>query len=177
MPYRLIYRGDRVTESPHVHNIWKPKAPWDIHPELRNAEMFAVTYELSYYHMRPGTSLGFTFPSWRDLSIVSGRLDDLSVKPDKTNKRKADNEENEEQVTGRIEGFFFEPVTKKRTTFPKCCYCQKPWRKIEKCFEYMRDLKSPRKKESFRRKARLVADDCGTTSSSKEDEAESSTHA
>nr|GEX27477.1 Gag-Pol polyprotein [Tanacetum cinerariifolium] len=52
----LIYHGDSVIESPNVHNIWKPKAPWDIHSESRNTEIFALTYELSYYHIRPGTS-------------------------------------------------------------------------------------------------------------------------
>nr|GEY93271.1 peroxidase 64-like [Tanacetum cinerariifolium] len=84
----LIYHGDSMIESPNVHNIWKPKAPWDIHPESKNTEIFAMTYELSYYHIRPGTS--------------------PRVKTKKTNKRKAEEEVNEEHVTGRTNGFFFE---------------------------------------------------------------------
>ncbi|GJU93875.1 hypothetical protein Tco_1318631 [Tanacetum coccineum] len=58
---RQIYRGDSVTESPHVYNSWEPKHPWDIHPELRNADMFSLTHELSYYRMRAGTSARFPY--------------------------------------------------------------------------------------------------------------------
>ncbi|GJV37163.1 hypothetical protein Tco_1409640 [Tanacetum coccineum] len=67
-----------------------------------------------------------------------------------------DDEDNDEHVTRRIKGFFFEPVTKKRTTFPKCYYSRKPGHKIEKCCEYMRDLKIA-KRERASRKARHVA--------------------
>ncbi|GJT86649.1 hypothetical protein Tco_1068366 [Tanacetum coccineum] len=46
--------------------------------------------------------------------------DDLRINPlDKTNKYKVIDEENDEQVTGRTEGLFYEPLTKKRTVFPK----------------------------------------------------------
>ncbi|GKC69957.1 hypothetical protein Tco_1115840 [Tanacetum coccineum] len=68
--------------------------------------------------------------------------DDVRINPpDKTNKCKADDKENDEQVTGRTEGFFYEPITKKRMTFSKCYYCQNPRNKILKCFEYIHDLK------------------------------------
>ncbi|GJV98859.1 hypothetical protein Tco_1554111 [Tanacetum coccineum] len=109
-----IYHGDRVIGSPRVHDNSKPKALWDIHPESRDPEMFASTYELSYYHMCPGTSVRFHF------SVMDGFInpkDDLGVKPNKTNKRKANEDANDEQVIGRTDGFIFKPVTKKRTTF------------------------------------------------------------
>ncbi|GKA84049.1 hypothetical protein Tco_0805644 [Tanacetum coccineum] len=45
--------------------------------------------------------------------------DDLRINPlDKTNKYKAIDEENDEQVTGRTELFFYEPVTTKEHHFP-----------------------------------------------------------
>ncbi|GJS02538.1 hypothetical protein Tco_0319046 [Tanacetum coccineum] len=71
MPYHPIYRGDRVTESPHVYNRWKPKAPWDIPMKSRNVEMFALTYELSYYHMHPDTYARFYF------SVLEGFINHL----------------------------------------------------------------------------------------------------
>ncbi|GKC33644.1 putative RNA-directed DNA polymerase, eukaryota, reverse transcriptase zinc-binding domain protein [Tanacetum coccineum] len=55
MRIRLIYCGDKVTESPRIHNGWEPKHHWDIHPESRNAEIFSLTHELSNYGMRCGT--------------------------------------------------------------------------------------------------------------------------
>ncbi|GJU10354.1 hypothetical protein Tco_1132750 [Tanacetum coccineum] len=71
MPDHLIYQGNRVTESPRVHNRWKPKHPKDIPPESRNVEMFSLTYELSYYHMRPDTSVRFLF------SVMEGFINRL----------------------------------------------------------------------------------------------------
>ncbi|GJU18005.1 hypothetical protein Tco_1145971 [Tanacetum coccineum] len=52
--------------------------------------------------------------SWESLCIPKAEGDqagdDLRVKPpDKINKRKANDELNDEQVTERTEGFFFEP--------------------------------------------------------------------
>ncbi|GKC69271.1 hypothetical protein Tco_1115154 [Tanacetum coccineum] len=57
IPNCPIYHGDKVNESPRIHYRWKPKASWDIHPDLRNVEMFSLTYDLSYYHMGPRTSI------------------------------------------------------------------------------------------------------------------------
>nr|GEU65583.1 hypothetical protein [Tanacetum cinerariifolium] len=74
------------------------------------------------------------------------------------------NEDNDEHVTRRTEGFFFEPVTRKRMTFPKCYYSRKPGHKIEKCCEYMRDLKIAKRE----RGTPCSCDDYGTISRSKE---------
>ncbi|GJT25454.1 retrovirus-related pol polyprotein from transposon TNT 1-94 [Tanacetum coccineum] len=75
--------------------------------------------------------------------LISKAKDALMANPrDKTNKHKADDKENDEQVTRRTEGLFCEPITKKRMVFPKCMPCS--------------------------------CDNCGSTSSSKEDEPEAS---
>nr|GEW25507.1 hypothetical protein [Tanacetum cinerariifolium] len=101
-----IYRGDRVIGSPHVNDNSKPKAPWDIHPESKDPEMFSSTYELSYYHMCPGTSVSaylFKFMKtceeptlMRLYELVCKAKDDLGVKPNKTKKRKANEEANDD---------------------------------------------------------------------------------
>nr|GEX39582.1 hypothetical protein [Tanacetum cinerariifolium] len=111
--------------------------------------------------MQPDTSARFHFsvmegfinrllmiePTLIDLYELACKVEDaLRVKPDKIKKRKADEEVNDRQVTKRTEGFFFEPVSKKRTTAlggRHACSC----------------------------------DDCGTSTSSKNDEIGSSSEA
>ncbi|GKF71568.1 hypothetical protein Tco_0207682, partial [Tanacetum coccineum] len=51
---------------------------------------------------------------------------------DKTYKCKANDKENDEQVTGSTQGFFYKPVTKKRKAIPKCYYCRTLGHKIRK---------------------------------------------
>ncbi|GJV68632.1 hypothetical protein Tco_1484141 [Tanacetum coccineum] len=98
--------------------------------------------------------------------------------PNKINKPTDNDEGNEEHVTRRTRGFFFEPVTKKRTSFPKCYYFQKPRHNIGKCFEYMHDLKIAKSEKELREKGTSCnCDDCGSTSDSKEDEPEASSKA
>ncbi|GJU17530.1 hypothetical protein Tco_1145496 [Tanacetum coccineum] len=105
--------------------------------------------------------------------------DDLRINPpDITNKRTTDDKENDEKVTGRTEGFFYEPVTKNSTTFPKYYYCQNLRHKIGKCFEYIRDLKiAKRERELSEEGTPCSCDDCDSTSSSKVDEAKASSKA
>ncbi|GKC38184.1 hypothetical protein Tco_1050568 [Tanacetum coccineum] len=128
---RPIYQGDRVTELHHVHNIWKAKHPWDILLESRNAEMFSLTYKLTHYLMCYPTSFSpyvFKFMETCEVLTLMELYDvmckaeyDLPINShDKTNKRKADDKESDNQVTKRTEGFFNEPVAKKRTAFSKC---------------------------------------------------------
>ncbi|GJS73617.1 hypothetical protein Tco_0706458 [Tanacetum coccineum] len=83
----------------------------DIQSESRNAEMFSLTHELSYYHVRAGHLLDSTTLSWKGLAIVFEKYwQPCKINPlEKTNKPKADDKENDEHVTGRPEGFFFEP--------------------------------------------------------------------
>ncbi|GJZ74633.1 hypothetical protein Tco_0639098 [Tanacetum coccineum] len=52
-------------------NQWKPKDPWDIPMESRNAEMFSLTYGLSFYHIRTSTSARFY------ISIMEGFINHL----------------------------------------------------------------------------------------------------
>ncbi|GJU85853.1 hypothetical protein Tco_1293399 [Tanacetum coccineum] len=105
--------------------------------------------------------------------------DYLRINPhDKTNNHKANDKENDEQVTRRTNGFFYEPVTKKRTTFPKCYYCRKPGHKIGNCFEYIRDLKiAKRERELKEEDTPCRCDDYCLTSTSKEDAPEASSKA
>nr|GEU56110.1 hypothetical protein [Tanacetum cinerariifolium] len=101
--------------------------------------------------MRPGTSARFHFsimevfinclrkignPTCEDLmlielyEVVCKAEDDHRANPlDKTNKLKSNEEENDEKITIRTEGFFVKPVTKKRMMFPKSYYCQNPGHK------------------------------------------------
>ncbi|GKE38253.1 hypothetical protein Tco_1461658 [Tanacetum coccineum] len=89
--------------------------------------------------------------------LVCKAEDNLRVKLDKTKKRKADDQVNDEQVTARPDEFFFKPVTKKITLFPMCYYCRKHGHKIGKCFEHICDVKLTKKERgSFRRKAHIV---------------------
>nr|GEW10513.1 hypothetical protein [Tanacetum cinerariifolium] len=130
MPGRLSYRGYKVTESPCDYNRWKPKAPWDIPLKSRNTKMFALTkvYQSSmadwksykrgiYIIMYPQTLLKeycpYLFETCKESTlmklyeVVCKVEDDLRVNPDKTNKRKANDKENDEHVTGRTKLFFF----------------------------------------------------------------------
>ncbi|GKB65503.1 hypothetical protein Tco_0921689 [Tanacetum coccineum] len=111
MPDRPIYRGDWLTKTPRVHNNWKPKVPRDNHPASRNSKMFDLTYAIRSYHMHSETSIRLHFLSWKDFTIIFEGLpmlmnlyevvckaeDDLRVKPDKTNKHKANDEENDKR--------------------------------------------------------------------------------
>nr|GEU80431.1 hypothetical protein [Tanacetum cinerariifolium]GEX76282.1 hypothetical protein [Tanacetum cinerariifolium] len=135
MHARLIYRGDKVSESPRVHKKWKAKVPQDIPPIAMNCEMLDQTQMIRCYHLE---------------SKVLIAEDDLRINPpDKTYMRKANDKENDEHVTRRTKTVFYELVTKKRTTFLKYYYCQNPRINV--------DLKLGLLQESFRRKACLVA--------------------
>ncbi|GJS52736.1 hypothetical protein Tco_0626098 [Tanacetum coccineum] len=68
---RLIYRGDRVTESHHVHNRWEPEDPRDVDPESRNAKMFRMTCELTHLLLCYLVSFRFHF------SIMKGFINRL----------------------------------------------------------------------------------------------------
>ncbi|GKB56993.1 hypothetical protein Tco_0913179 [Tanacetum coccineum] len=201
MLVRPIYYGDKVTESPHIHNGWEPKHPWDIHPESRNAEIFSLTHELNDW--KPLSEAFEVFcivkslpteyspcvfkfiETWKEPTLIElyevmcKVEDDLRINPpDITNKRTTDDKENDEKVIGRTEGFFYELVTKKNTALPKCDYCQNIRHKIGKCFEYIRDLKiAKRERELPEEGIPCSCDDCGSTSSSKEDEAKASSKA
>lgn len=71
--------------------------------------------------------------------LVCKVKDALRVKTDGVKKRKAE-EMNDERVTRKTKGFFFEPVNRKRKAFSNCYYCQNPGHNILKCFEYIHDL-------------------------------------
>ncbi|PWA64589.1 PC-Esterase [Artemisia annua] len=58
----------------------------------------------------------------RIYELVCKAEDDLSVKSDGVRKQKVE-EVNDEQVTGRTEGFFFEPLTRKRKAVPMDVIC------------------------------------------------------
>ncbi|GJY59785.1 hypothetical protein Tco_0459677 [Tanacetum coccineum] len=97
------------------------------------------------------------------------------IADDKTNKHRAEDKENDKHVTGRTKGFIYELVTKKRKALPKFYYCQKPGHKIGKCFKYIFNscLQYPIL-ELREEDIPYSCDDYGTTSSSKNDEAEAS---
>nr|GEV55574.1 cation-chloride cotransporter 1 [Tanacetum cinerariifolium] len=61
MPAHPIYRGDRVTESPRVHNRWKPKVPREIPPSARNVELFDLTHMMRCNHLESGRYARFHF--------------------------------------------------------------------------------------------------------------------
>nr|GEU50079.1 CCR4-Not complex, subunit 3/ 5 [Tanacetum cinerariifolium] len=140
----------KVTDSPRVYVRWEPEHPRDTDHESRKDEMFSITRELSNYCIEP-TLMGL-------YEVMSKAGDDLQIiARDKKNKRKTEDMENDENVTGRTGGFFYEPVTNKRTTFLKCYHCRKPRHKIEKCFEYIRDLNSAKIKEELEKEGMLIA--------------------
>ncbi|GJS72904.1 hypothetical protein Tco_0705745 [Tanacetum coccineum] len=120
---RPIYRGDRVTELHHVYNIWQAKHTWDILLESRNAEMFSLTYKLTHYLMCYPTSFRvfcivqsltaeyspyvFKFMETCEVLTLMELYDvmckaeyDLPINShDKTNKCKADDNENDNQIS------------------------------------------------------------------------------
>ncbi|GJU08344.1 hypothetical protein Tco_1124774 [Tanacetum coccineum] len=131
-------RHEQVTESPCVHDRWKPKVPRDTLPAARNYNMFDLTQMIRSYHMRVETSVRFHFsvmegfynhlrrtckePTLMELFKAVFKVeDDLTVNPpNKTKKRKTNNEEKDEQVSGRTEGSFFEPhLNKENETLKK----------------------------------------------------------
>ncbi|GJV62117.1 tryptophan synthase beta chain 1-like protein [Tanacetum coccineum] len=136
-PYELSLGGNWCGQNNYLKAITifidkipfneKPRKPArSIYQDDKVTEMFSLTYELSYYRMRAGTSASpydFKFmetceePTLMELYEVTCKAkDDLWINPpDKTNKRKADDKENDEHVTGRTEWFFYKPITKKRT--------------------------------------------------------------
>ncbi|GJX17008.1 hypothetical protein Tco_0217840 [Tanacetum coccineum] len=73
-PYEWANRSrhERVTESPCVHNRWKPKVPRDTLLATRNYDMFDLTQMIRSYHMRVETSVS--------IGITSGILNETSNK-------------------------------------------------------------------------------------------------
>ncbi|GJT30358.1 hypothetical protein Tco_0910633 [Tanacetum coccineum] len=116
-----------MTESHHVDNRGEHEHPLDFDFESRNAEMFGITYKLTHHLMRNLTSFRCYF------SIIEGLInhvqkignpiseafklyedDLLIIARDKTNKRNAEDHDNDEHITERTEWFFYKLVTKKR---------------------------------------------------------------
>ncbi|GKD23505.1 hypothetical protein Tco_1225208 [Tanacetum coccineum] len=156
MPARRIYQGDKITELSHIHNRWKPNIPPEIPPIERNkignpiSEAYMVfSIVLSLLAEYSPYVLKFIEtceePTLMELyEVVCKAEDDLQINPsNKTNKRKANDKENDEQVTRKTDGFFYEPGTKKRTIL---------------------------RKEKEEEGTPCSSDDCGSTSSCKENE-------
>nr|GEU59327.1 hypothetical protein [Tanacetum cinerariifolium] len=78
---------------------------------------------------------------------------DKIIARDKTNKPKDEDKENDEQVTGRTKGFFYEPITKKK----------KKVRNVAK-----------REREFQEKGTPCSCDDCGTISSNNDEHVASS---
>ncbi|GJZ09795.1 hypothetical protein Tco_0544078 [Tanacetum coccineum] len=80
--------------------------------------------------------------TYKEPTLMELYVDDLLIiAHDKTNKRNAEDHENDEHITKRIEWFFYKLVTKKRKVFPKCYYFRNLGHKIGKCVEYFHDQK------------------------------------
>ncbi|GJS41234.1 hypothetical protein Tco_0566277 [Tanacetum coccineum] len=121
----LIYYGERVTRSPHVYDCMKPNAPWDIHPVSRSAEMFSLTYGIRSYHIHTKPSARSHFTMMEGLINRLRKIksvDDLRVKSLLSKKCLVD-EVNDDLVTKRTHGFFFDPLTKKRMAAPNQMIC------------------------------------------------------
>ncbi|GKA26392.1 FH protein interacting protein FIP2 [Tanacetum coccineum] len=80
--------------------------------------------------------------TYKEPTLIKIYEDDLLIiARDKTNKRNAEDHENDEHIIGRTKWFFYKLVTKKRKVFPKRHYFQNPGHKIGKCVEYFHDRK------------------------------------
>ncbi|PWA49552.1 Integrase, catalytic region, Zinc finger, CCHC-type, Peptidase aspartic, catalytic [Artemisia annua] len=71
MPYHPMDHGEKVTESPHIQHVWKPRAPSDVHPNSRDTKMSFLMHEMRNHNMQEGTSERF-----QD-TVVQGLLNHL----------------------------------------------------------------------------------------------------